>query len=614
MGGGGDWFYPGIEPFQFVNEKGRNFYGSQTGAFWQDADSRFTRKPVYTPDAPSYGRNRALAGGEANRRWNETRFSNIGKPEVTSIHVQDGNAESPKSGNVEGKKLHPPQDLEGRVSGQGKGILEGVNAVRSVEKLKKFVPVIVSQNSAASDGACGAMMSDNVAAALIQSHFRGYMVRRTVPLNSLRLISSVMSKLRKLKAQISTDEYMDELRADSKERLKLSETIMSLLLRLDALQGVHFTVREIRKAAVREAMALQETVDSLLKHGIFENLQNSKLSPTVGFNRSVNGSDTEKHLEAAPVTNLVSVSENIEGIIGSNVPVEIIQSPHEENETRHLGQGTNHYMTSDEILKIDERYSDDRRGMATPSHTTEDHTSVATEFPRFTLGDDAMEHEDAELSCKNGATSLAPSERGIICYDQNMKEKGSVLQKNCARKVGSTLGEDLQRSCCHENLRSIICFDYENDQFRNDAEEGEQHLDDVDRKPLLQDLISQETAWDVSANSCVESDSDILHLLQNANEELKSTLKRCQMTNDSQTTLIRDLRERLLLLERQLEEKSKTATKSSSKWKKRSSRRGRFSERRLLRNRNAFKHWHDYWIEDENYDVAAGDDRQDISD
>ncbi|KAJ7560274.1 hypothetical protein O6H91_04G121400 [Diphasiastrum complanatum] len=115
-----------------------------------------------------------------------------------------------------------PQDLEGRVTGKGKADLEGQNAVGFSENAKKIVPDTVSQNLAACNGASGAMMNDDAVATLIQSHFRGYMVRRTAPLNCLRVIVSVMSQLGKLKTQIITDEYMCRLRADPKERVRQS--------------------------------------------------------------------------------------------------------------------------------------------------------------------------------------------------------------------------------------------------------------------------------------------------------------------------------------------------------------------------------------------------------
>ncbi|KAJ7526822.1 hypothetical protein O6H91_16G024400 [Diphasiastrum complanatum] len=86
------------------------------------------------------------------------------KPKVVTIPVQDGNRISPMFGNLQERKT-----------------------------------MISLQNPGAGNDVPQEMMSENAAAILIQSHFRGYMVRRTDPLNSLRVISSVMSQLRKFK-------------------------------------------------------------------------------------------------------------------------------------------------------------------------------------------------------------------------------------------------------------------------------------------------------------------------------------------------------------------------------------------------------------------------------
>ncbi|KAJ7527296.1 hypothetical protein O6H91_16G047300 [Diphasiastrum complanatum] len=178
------------------------------------------------------------------------------KPKVVTIPVQDGNRISPMFGNLQERKT-----------------------------------MISLQNPGAGNDVPQEMMSENAAAILIQSHFRGYMVRRTDPLNSLRVISSVMSQLRKFKAQISRDEYMHKLRADPEECKKLSESIMSLLLRLDGLQNVHPTVREIRRSVARELVALLDRVDMQLQHGREEIPEDSKASPPVQYNGSADGSD-----------------------------------------------------------------------------------------------------------------------------------------------------------------------------------------------------------------------------------------------------------------------------------------------------------------------------------
>ncbi|CAM6100632.1 unnamed protein product [Calypogeia fissa] len=72
-------------------------------------------------------------------------------------------------------------------------------------------------------------MSVEVAALIIQSWFRGYLVRRTEP--------ALKSKFRELKAQISDADYAEYGRQTSNEKVKLTESILNqILFRLDGIQ------------------------------------------------------------------------------------------------------------------------------------------------------------------------------------------------------------------------------------------------------------------------------------------------------------------------------------------------------------------------------------------
>ncbi|KAJ8559754.1 hypothetical protein K7X08_003812 [Anisodus acutangulus] len=54
------------------------------------------------------------------------------------------------------------------------------------------------------------------------------------------------------------------IRSDEKERLRVNETLMSLLFKLDSIRGVDSGVRELRKAVIRKAVFLQEKIDSIV--------------------------------------------------------------------------------------------------------------------------------------------------------------------------------------------------------------------------------------------------------------------------------------------------------------------------------------------------------------
>ncbi|KAJ6729552.1 BAG DOMAIN CONTAINING PROTEIN EXPRESSED [Salix viminalis] len=107
-------------------------------------------------------------------------------------------------------------------------------------------------------------LSDEAAALLIQSAYRGFEVRRWEPLKKLKQIATVQEQVVVVKDKIHALESCSDIQKNNRQRLVIGEMIMSLLLKLDAIQGLHPTMRDIRKSLARELVALQEKLDSLI--------------------------------------------------------------------------------------------------------------------------------------------------------------------------------------------------------------------------------------------------------------------------------------------------------------------------------------------------------------
>ena len=54
---------------------------------------------------------------------------------------------------------------------------------------------------------------------------------------------------------------MELIRKDTKERLRVNETLMALIFKLDSIRGVYPGIRDCRKAVIKKAVSLQEKVD-----------------------------------------------------------------------------------------------------------------------------------------------------------------------------------------------------------------------------------------------------------------------------------------------------------------------------------------------------------------
>ncbi|XP_068315867.1 BAG family molecular chaperone regulator 6 [Pyrus communis] len=110
------------------------------------------------------------------------------------------------------------------------------------------------------DGKLERTLSDIEAAVLIQSAFRGFEVRRWEPLKKLKQIADIREQVADIRNRISTLETSD-LQKDDKQRVIIGETIMRLLLKLDTIQGLLPSLRDIRRSLARELVVLQEKLD-----------------------------------------------------------------------------------------------------------------------------------------------------------------------------------------------------------------------------------------------------------------------------------------------------------------------------------------------------------------
>ncbi|KAG9448354.1 hypothetical protein H6P81_014482 [Aristolochia fimbriata] len=107
------------------------------------------------------------------------------------------------------------------------------------------------------------VLSGTDAATRIQSAYRGYEARKWEPLKKLRQIMRVRLQMEDIRNRIKELETSTWSEHDQKEKIVISEMIMSLLLQLDTIQGLHPSVREVRKVVARELTCLQEKLDSL---------------------------------------------------------------------------------------------------------------------------------------------------------------------------------------------------------------------------------------------------------------------------------------------------------------------------------------------------------------
>ncbi|KAK7394260.1 hypothetical protein VNO78_14782 [Psophocarpus tetragonolobus] len=96
----------------------------------------------------------------------------------------------------------------------------------------------------------GSERSRTVSAIKIQRVLRGFLVR-----NSLRKMGATRVELERIERE-------QVMMWEQKERLRVCETIMNLLLKLDSVRVLHYPgLRECRKSLINKAISLQEMLD-----------------------------------------------------------------------------------------------------------------------------------------------------------------------------------------------------------------------------------------------------------------------------------------------------------------------------------------------------------------
>ncbi|KAK9084721.1 hypothetical protein Sjap_025132 [Stephania japonica] len=80
----------------------------------------------------------------------------------------------------------------------------------------------------------------------------------------VRTITAVDAEAGRLEALIQRQETVDLVRRDERERVRMSEALMGLLLRLDAVPGADPTVREMRRGVSRRIVGIQDVLDGVV--------------------------------------------------------------------------------------------------------------------------------------------------------------------------------------------------------------------------------------------------------------------------------------------------------------------------------------------------------------
>ncbi|KAK2413391.1 neurofilament medium polypeptide [Trifolium repens] len=97
-------------------------------------------------------------------------------------------------------------------------------------------------------------------ATMIQKFARGFLVRK-----SLKKMLKMKVELEEIEKKVNNEETVKMMKKEQKEKVRMGETIMNLLLRLDSVRVFHYcyALRDLRKFLIKRAIVLQEFVDQI---------------------------------------------------------------------------------------------------------------------------------------------------------------------------------------------------------------------------------------------------------------------------------------------------------------------------------------------------------------
>ncbi|PIA38244.1 hypothetical protein AQUCO_02800131v1, partial [Aquilegia coerulea] len=92
----------------------------------------------------------------------------------------------------------------------------------------------------------------------IQSNYRTHLIKTLY-----KTISTINIQTTYLQNMIQRQETVDLIRSNEREKIRLNEALMILLLKLDSVKGIDPTVRDARRKVSRRIVGLQEILDGI---------------------------------------------------------------------------------------------------------------------------------------------------------------------------------------------------------------------------------------------------------------------------------------------------------------------------------------------------------------
>ncbi|OMO64363.1 hypothetical protein CCACVL1_21814 [Corchorus capsularis] len=451
-----------------------------------------------------------------------------GRKERKDIQVTEARSKEDKAGECTGASQVPVlRDLptqeeatkpiiEKTVTDSNESKTESFKEVAGAEKEGETMETTNPDKSA--QGQCRAAIkriSEAEAVKLIQSAYRGFAVRKREPLKKLKQIAKVREQVDEVRNRIQALESSFDSKKDDRQRLLIGEMIMSLLLKLDTIQGLHSSVRDARKSLAKELVTLQEKLDSLTSKQAEAKAKELAAAESADKNTSVEKEN--ENVSAVNTSSLDSTSENKTNIKDSDqeclthLVVEQVNDKDEET-TKPL------FVDKD----LDRKTENSTTEAVCES---EGHTAQGMQDGDVSLNFEHVTHPSSVPEEKSHAGSLEAN-------DLSGEEKREVVEMNDQLLVSNNAEEDKVRSLPEEMIDQVhaVCESEE----RSGISEGEKELD-LPINPTLPD--------EVENLRCINKEQEI-NLLEELpvgiidEESTISEIEKCEVQETGETNTL----------------------------------------------------------------------------
>ncbi|KAH9299149.1 hypothetical protein KI387_030831 [Taxus chinensis] len=402
----------------------------------------------------------------------------------------------------------------------------------SATKIKPNRVVSIPVNFASSDAVKSAssavrkQMDETTAAVKIQAAFRGFCVRKPQPLKKLRVIMKTNAEAAEIRRRLNDSHLVGLIRRDERERLKITECIMSLLLRLDAIQGVNSFVRESRKAVTRELVNLQETIDDIISG---KSMQDMTTETPVNSEAEGECPNVEENAPVDCLQENFNGEIKYEGLPGLANEADVNDNEAEQIEMQEV-ESLPSQMQDLQIEKSPEDEEDNNDGL----ENFEQNFSEANQTvpgPEECISVDGAD-EEAEAS-------------------KEKKFEGAYPKEN---KFGSPV---LESDTLHSTDKDVMIGNSRNDGRSSEALDLlKMEAIQSDRKLEANDNMDCEEAGDQVPKK-EEGGMENIDVVREENERLKRTVSDLLKKNEMQTEMIDNLSLRISQLEEQVSQCSK---------------------------------------------------------